>query len=124
MPFHKYLKKYKENIINRMDHQDWNQYIFTSKPSNDKGYQKKPKSTESKLEKNVEEGKMTHKKFDSEYGKYVQKNRLSRGMTQKDLAQKLNVQVKDINDIESSNGKYNGQLVNKINRIFNVKKKN
>lgn len=52
------------------------------------------------------------------------KNRLSRGMTQKDLAQKINVQVKDINDIESSNGKYNGQLVNKINRIFNVKKKN
>jgi|TARA_B110000971_G_scaffold219276_2_gene259990 ribosome-binding protein aMBF1 (putative translation factor) len=104
-----------------MEHQDWDQYIFKAKPS-PKVHANAPKSPAIKLEEKIEEGKMTHKKMDSGYGIYIQKHRLSRGMTQKDLAQKINVPVKDINDIESGKAKHNGQLMNKINRVFYVKK--
>ena len=65
-----------------------------------------------------EEGKLTHKKMDSEFGKTLQKYRLSRNMTQKDIAQKLNIPVKDINEIESGKMKNNGQLMGKIKRLM------
>ena len=104
-----------------MEHQDWDQYIFSAKPST-KVPPNAPKSNEIRLEEKVEEGKMNHKKMDSGYGIYIQKNRLSRGMSQKDLAQKINVPVKDINEIESGKAKHNGQLMNKLNRVFYIKK--
>ena len=46
------------------------------------------------------------------------KTYLSKNLTQKDLANKLNIPVKTINDIESGKAKHNGQLMNKINRYF------
>ena len=36
----------------------------------------------------------------------------------RDLAQKLNIQVKDINEIESGKAKHNPGLMNKINRVM------
>ena len=57
--------------------------------------------TKNKIEKQIEDGNLKHKKMDVSFGKELQKKRLSKGMTQKDLAQKLNIPVKDINDIES-----------------------
>ena len=105
-----------------MDHQDWNTY-FVPKNKKQEGGDKKQyvKSKEKKIEEEAEaeEGKLSHKKMDTEFGKSLQKYRLNKGMTQKDMAQKLNIPVKDINEIESGKMKHNGQLMNKIKRLIN-----
>lgn len=103
-----------------MDHQDWKSVIIGTKntPSNNKDKQKYVKSKESKLEEKIEQGKLSHKKMDTNYGKELQKKRLSKGMTQKDLANKINIPFKMINEIESGKAKHNGQIMNKLNRVF------
>ena len=103
-----------------MDHQDWKSVIIRNKntPSNNKDKQKYVKSKESKLEEKIEQGKLSHKKMDTNYGKELQKKRLSKGMTQKDLANKINIPFKMINEIESGKAKHNGQIMNKLNRVF------
>ena len=102
-----------------MEHQDW--VVKTVKKKSEKeGGKKKQyvKSNEQKMNEKEEEGKLTHKKMDIEFGKTLQKYRLSQGLTQKDIAQKLNIPVKDINEIESGKMKHNGQLLGKIKRLM------
>jgi ribosome-binding protein aMBF1 (putative translation factor) len=106
-----------------MDHQDW--VVKTVKSKNNQGGGKSnqskqyAKSKEQKMNISEEEGKLSHKKMDSDFGKTLQKYRLSQGLTQKDIAQKLNIPVKDINEIESGKMKHNGQLMGKIKRLIN-----
>jgi ribosome-binding protein aMBF1 (putative translation factor) len=103
-----------------MEHQDWNTVYVTPKKNQGTGDKKKQyvKSKEQKMNDAEEEGKLTHKKMDIEFGKTLQKYRLSQNMTQKDIAQKLNIPVKDINEIESGKMKHNGQLMGKIKRLM------
>lgn len=104
-----------------MEHQDWNTiYVKPKKTNNQDGGKSKQyvKSKEQKMSESEEEGKLSHKKMDLEFGKTLQKYRLSRNMTQKDIAQKLNIPVKDINEIESGKMKHNGQLMGKIKRFM------
>jgi len=111
-----------------MEHQDWTPiYIKASTELNKTPEQRKKEENweknhkkyakENKIEKQIEEGTLKHKKMDVSFGKDLQKKRLSLGMTQKDLANKLNIPVKDINDIEAGKAKHNPGLMNKINRI-------
>jgi len=104
-----------------MDHQDWESIVVKIKNNSLKAGDKKNhhvKTNETKLEEQVEDGKLSHKKMDANYGKELQKKRLSKGMTQKDLANKINVPLKMINEIESGKAKHNGQLMNKLHRVF------
>jgi ribosome-binding protein aMBF1 (putative translation factor) len=105
-----------------MEHQDWDSFILNNKSNakNEDGTKKKEyvKSKETKLEENIEDGKLSHKKMDLSFGKILQKYRLSQGLTQKDLSTKLNIPVKDINEIESGKAKHNGQLMGKIKRLM------
>lgn len=112
-----------------MEHQDWNTvYTKANKEINKTPAERKKEkeikknaekfAKENKIEKQIEDGNMKHKKMDTSFGKDLQKKRLSKGMTQKDLAQKLNIPLKDINDIESGKAKHNPGLMNKINRIM------
>lgn len=103
-----------------MEHQDWDTVYITPKKTNQDDDKKKQyvKSKEQKLKEKEEEGKLSHKKMDSEFGKTLQKYRLSQNMTQKDIAQKLNIPAKDINEIESGKMKHNGQLMGKIKRLM------
>jgi|TARA_B110000285_G_scaffold158655_1_gene177024 ribosome-binding protein aMBF1 (putative translation factor) len=109
-----------------MEHQDWDLIILNNKSSKPKlnvdGTKKKEyvKSRATKLEENVEEGKLSHKKMDLSFGKSLQKYRLSQGLTQKDLSTKLNIPVKDINEIESGKAKHNGPLMGKIKRLMKL----
>ena len=109
-----------------MEHQDWDSIILNNKSSKPKlnvdGTKKKEyvKSKATKLEENVEEGKLSHKKMDLSFGKSLQKYRLSQGLTQKDLSTKLNIPVKDINEIESGKAKHNGPLMGKIKRLMKL----
>ena len=113
-----------------MEHQDWNTlYVRANKNSKDKKEKQKEgtKSNhflkENKIEKKIEEGNLKHDKTPSELGKIIQSKRLSQNMTQKDLAQKLNIPVKTINEIESGKAKHNPQVVSKIKRILNISNK-
>ena len=103
-----------------MEHQDWNTiYVNPKKKNNTIEKKQYVKSKEQKMNENEENGKLSHKKMDSDFGKSLQKYRLSQNMTQKDIAQKLNIPVKDINEIESGKMKHNGQLMGKIKRLIN-----
>ena len=103
-----------------MEHQDWTTKILNSKKSpNQKDVKKQyVKSKEQKMKESEEEGNLSHKKMDLEFGKSLQKYRLSQGLTQKDIAQKLNIPLKDINEIESGKMKHNGQIMGKIKRLM------
>ena len=104
-----------------MEHQDWNTiYVKPKKSNNQEGGESKQhiKSKEQKMSEKEEQGKLSHKKMDSEFGKTLQKYRLSQGLTQKAIAQKLNIPAKDINEIESGKMKHNGQLMSKIKRLM------
>ena len=106
-----------------MEHQDWNTlYLNVDKKMKEKDKDKEKKishgNKELKIEKQIEEGKMIHKKMDINFGKELQKYRLSKNMTQKDIAQKLNISFKDINDIENGKMKHNGPLMGKIKRMM------
>ena len=106
-----------------MEHQDWDVFIMNNKSSKSKSKEgprakEYVKSKEQEFEEKESEGILSHKKMDVSFGKTVQKYRLSKGLTQKDFANKLNVPIKDINEIESGRAKHNGQLMSKIKRIM------
>ena len=109
-----------------MEHQDWNTlYVKANKQLKEKDKQKEGGkinhfSKENKMEKKIEEGNLKHDKTPSELGKIIQSRRLSQNMTQKDLAQKLNIPVKMINEIESGKAIHNPQVISKIKRILNI----
>ena len=77
-----------------MDHQDWTPiYTKASKEINKTPEQRKKEkerevnavkfAKENKIEKQIENGNLKHKKMDVSFGKELQKKRLSKGMTQK-----------------------------------------
>lgn len=116
-----------------MEHQDWEQYIVHCKGDNkhlnnkEKEVKKKKNNgvneflKDKKLEKKVEEGVLKHDKVNKDLCKKIQQQRLSMGFTQKDLANKLSIQVSVINDIECGKAKYNPQQILKIKRILKIK---
>tara|TARA_B100000035_G_C20567036_1_gene365103 strand:- start:138 stop:488 length:351 start_codon:yes stop_codon:yes gene_type:complete len=112
-----------------IQHQDWNT-IYFSASKHIGGNKKKEKtnpdkviSKENKIEKKIEEGNLKHDKTPAELSKIIQSRRLSQNMTQKDLAQRLNISVKMINEIESGKAKHNPQVISKIKRILNISNK-
>ena len=112
-----------------MDHQDWEQFIIHCKPKqkdNNKGGEKKESTPNNflkdiKLDKKIEEGDLKHQKITKELSKQIQQARLSKGFTQKDLANKLSLQASVINDIECGKAIYNGHQISKIKRILGIK---
>ena len=109
-----------------LDHQDWNQIIVTKKDTSNKDPDRsKKKLSESqqkdiKLLKQVEEDNLKHKKVPSEIRKLIQLRRCELKWTQKDLAQRTNLQVTIINEIETGKAIYNPQHINKIKRVLKL----
>ena len=107
-----------------MNHQDWDTVFLKISSNNDNDKNKdKNKSdfnnNEKKMEKKIEDGKMRTEKVDKDKSLSIQQKRLSKGLTQKDLAQKLNIPIKTLNEIESGKGKNNPQIISRINRYLN-----
>uniref|UniRef100_A0A6C0L021 HTH cro/C1-type domain-containing protein n=1 Tax=viral metagenome TaxID=1070528 RepID=A0A6C0L021_9ZZZZ len=73
-----------------------------------------------KLEKEIEKGILKHKAVTKDDSKKIQKQRLIRGLTQKELAQKANVTVQKIIEIENGKAIHNPQLINKVQRILKL----
>ena len=109
-----------------MDHQDWDTIYITANTELNKKNKKKDKkvgkqlSTEKKLENKIQEGNLKHKKISKELSTQIQKERLRLKMTRKDLAHKINIPLKIIDDIENGIAMYNPQHVNKIKRILKM----
>ena len=116
-----------------MSHQDWTPVVFGSNKSHDnkndnkKGCEKE-KATSSSSLSNVGVYKATSDD-DVKKTKYVSKTtsqaimsaRTEKKMTQKELAQKCNMDVSIINEIERGTCVYNATHVNKIQSVLGVK---
>mgnify|MGYP001374793857 FL=1 len=109
-----------------LDHQDWKQVTIRStqsinqekKQSIKKISQEKQKDI--KLHKQVEEDNLKHAKITQELRTNIIQGRASKKWKQKDLAQKCNLPVSVINEIESGKAIYNPQQINKIKRILKL----
>ncbi len=108
------------------DHQDWKQIIINStkhkKQPNQKVnvIKKKPLSAETKLNKLVENDKLKHPFFSEEFKQSFIKKRCEMKLTQKQMAQRLNVPHQKISEIESGKCLYNSQLNNKIKKMLKI----
>ena len=114
-----------------MDHQNWDTvYLWaqnidikeTKEKNNNKNTNVKKENMELKkelkIEKKIEEGNMKIQKVDKKKSLSIQQKRMNKGWTRKELAKKINVQENIITGIETGKGKYNPQIMNKLNRIF------
>tara|TARA_B100000575_G_scaffold87620_1_gene69272 strand:- start:171 stop:509 length:339 start_codon:yes stop_codon:yes gene_type:complete len=112
-----------------MDHQNWETHIIHCKESNkntnnntNKNLSKhKDVSKAVKLEKMVEEDKLSHKYISKDVANMIKNKRCEMKLKQKDLARQLNVNVSVINDIETGKAIHNGKLISQIKRKLNLK---
>ena len=106
-------------------HQDWEPVVIKTKQSKEETKKSSIKLSEShirdnKLLKQVENDELTHKKVSPELRKQIQQGRAALKLKQKDLAQKTNLPVSVINDIETGKAIYNPQHINKIKRVLKI----
>jgi ribosome-binding protein aMBF1 (putative translation factor) len=106
-------------------HQDWKTIIVNTKKSKSKeenskesNYKVKKVNIENKLDKKIDEGVVKHDKYNSELIKNLKNYRSYNNLTQKQLAQKLNINPKLISDIECNKGIYDHRINNKLKRLF------
>jgi ribosome-binding protein aMBF1 (putative translation factor) len=105
------------------EHQNWDTiYVHLdkhkSKEKNSSTKTHKEVSKETKIEQQIEDGKLSHKKISTDFGKQVQSYRLQHKLTQKDLSQKINQPVKIITEIENGTAKHNPQVISKLKRLL------
>ena len=112
-----------------MSHQDWTPVVFNKKyDDNKKGCEKEKATPSSSSLSNVGVYKAASDD-DVKKTKYVSKNtsqaimsaRTEKKMTQKELAQKCNMDVSIINEIERGTCVYNATHLNKIQSVLGVK---
>ncbi|KAM3600169.1 uncharacterized protein V6R79_018834 [Siganus canaliculatus] len=72
-----------------------------------------------KLDRETEE--LHHDRVPLEVGKVIQKGRQDKGMTQKDLATKINEKPQVISDYETGKAIPNNQVLGKIERVIGLK---
>jgi ribosome-binding protein aMBF1 (putative translation factor) len=100
-----------------MSHQDWTTVVFNKKSKDEKD-KLKPNSTPSTSSLSNVGIYKAASDDDVKKTKYVSKNT---SMTQKELAQKCNMDVSIINEIERGTCVYNATHVNKIQSVLGVK---
>ena len=115
-----------------MNHQDWNPIVFKKQPSrtltnNDirnGNFKIRTKQNESsqrinKIDNETEIFKL--KKISKKVSQEIQKGRLAKKLSQKQLAQAVNVTPKVINEMESGKSQPNEAVKRKIARYLNIK---
>ena len=111
---------------NGLEHQDWETLYLNCKvekktnENKNTGIKKKTGIgvKETKMDKQIEEGKMSHKKVSTDLKDEFKKWRNSQGMTQKDVAVKLAVNPQVINKFETGQMNHDPKLVGKIKRLM------
>ena len=110
------------------DHQDWKTIIMNSSIKKDKGpIVSVTKSKNSnfdqnaiKLEKKVENDELKHSKVPDDLRIKIIQIRNSKKLTQKQLANGVNLPLNIISEIESGKAIYNHQHINKIKRYLKI----
>lgn len=113
--------------MSNRDHQDWTPVVFKKSDNNKSKEEKSTVATSSSLS-SVGVYKASGDE-DTKKTKYISKNtsqaitnaRCEKKMTQKELAQKCNMDVSIINEIERGVCVYNATHVNKIQSVLGVK---
>ena len=67
-----------------------------------------------RLEEAAEEGRLARKGFDPEFIEAVKRSRVSQGLTQKQLAKRLNITENDVRHFENGELQYNGRFQGSI----------
>lgn len=101
-------------------HQDWETVIFHKKPAKSTTSPDLEPTHIRALKDNPES--FANKGFESKYVQAVIKARLERKWSQKELAQKINVEFAIIQKLEQGKAIYDAQLKNKLNRVLNLGK--
>ena len=109
-----------------MNHQDWTPVVFTKnvqKVYTEKQIKEYEEKQKQKLEKKKEKENEIQKplKVNFELKKALMQARLSKKMSQKDLANKLNVSVNTISDYENGKIIPNNAFIAKMEKVLNVK---
>ena len=109
-----------------LDHQDWTPQVVRKKKDNitEGGSKKKisqAQQRDNKLMKKADNDDLKHDKITLELRVKIQQGRASQKWTQKDLANRCNLPITVINEIESGKAIYNPQQINKIKRILKIK---
>ena len=119
-----------------MDHQNWDSVTITKSKSKTQKirsgeveskirYNSNKNSNKDKLSKKLDEDVIVvPKKVTLELRKSIQKARMDKGWKQKELAQKICVTSKVIQQYESGKAIPNGQILNKLSRVLGVRLSN
>jgi ribosome-binding protein aMBF1 (putative translation factor) len=114
-----------DNHFNTLDHQDWKTIVIRKNPKkNVANSKKKIDNTVLKkisIEKKAEADDLHHKQLTVELRQSIQKARCAKSLTQKQLANNVNLSQQIISDIESGKAIYNAQHINKIKRHLKLK---
>ena len=113
-----------DNHLDSLDHQDWKTIVVKKPKENVKNTKKKVNNDSQKkisVEKKAEEGNLEQKKYTLDLRQSIMKGRSAKSLTQKQVAQSINLPLQVISDIESGKGVYNPQHVNKIKRFLKLK---
>ena len=108
-----------------LDHQDWKDIVVHKKPTINAGI--KPKNLDpntqklNSIENKADNDELKHDKITLELRQNIQKGRSSKGLTQKQLANSINMPLQKIQEIESGKAIYNGKDINKIKRFLKIK---
>jgi ribosome-binding protein aMBF1 (putative translation factor) len=101
--------------------QDWKPVVLKKQSSPPKQNPQQQNSSIKMTTEALDVDNKPIKLFDKEFGQKIARLRNidpEKKMDQKQLAVKLNVQPQVIAGIENGTGKYNGELVNKLKRLF------
>jgi len=123
------MDKHFQTLDRQLEHQDWKPIIIkktdtkttdSNTLSNTTKKLSVKQQTDIKLLKQADNDELKHKKVPPEVRKQIQQKRGVLKWTQKQLAQKVNLQVSIINDIETGKATYNPQHITKIKRILKL----
>lgn len=122
------MDKHFENLDKKqggLEHQDWTPQVVRKKKDNIDGGSKnkisQAQQRDNKLMKKADNDDLKHDKITLKLRVDIQQGRASQKWTQKDLANRCNLPVTIINEIEAGKAIYNPQQINKIKRILKIK---
>jgi putative transcription factor len=106
-----------------MDGQDWKPVIFKKKTQMEINNEKVSTLHTSQSSKKTEENPDSFKinRITGKMGKQISEARVAKKISQKQLANMINLPQKTIQDYENGKAKVDGNIINKLNRVLNIK---
>lgn len=104
-----------------MEHQDWNTVVWHKKEQPNKERQNKNPPGTAKFRALDGDEPPAPKKVSQDVRMAIQKARCAKKMTQKELANRLNLSASTINEYESGKAIPNRQILSRIGRALGVK---